>query len=83
MGWYIRDGHRVRKNKHEVKILGDYLLKKMKYFPPWKCKKKKQQKNKQTNRIQVKTWGFPSLGMNSQPQNILYRLLLIKTWFKG
>ena len=29
-----RDGHRERKKKPEVKILGDYLLKKMQYVPP-------------------------------------------------
>ena len=40
-----------KKKKPEMKILGDYYLKKMQYFPPWKVKKKKKRnswKNKQT-----------------------------------
>ena len=28
-----------KKKKPDVKIVGDYLLKKIEYFPPWKCKK--------------------------------------------
>ena len=31
-----------KKKKPDMEIVGDYLLKKIEYFPPWKCKKKKE-----------------------------------------
>ena len=59
-----------KKRKPEVKILGEYCLKKMQYFPPWKLKK---------NGIQVKIGGHPSQYSDHNWSNMLRVTWEIKT----